>query len=131
MEVSPSRATRYVGDTVRLNCSDTSSRDSLNWIHESLDSLQRKYIYIPGIGVFIDYKLGGRHSVEVDDSSGSCDLLIKQVLVEDAGTYICNRDDGEYREIELVIIGQSCVEMSILFPLSSIFEMLMHMFDMI
>ena len=34
VQVSPSRATRYVGDTVRLNCSDPASEDSLNWIHD-------------------------------------------------------------------------------------------------
>ena len=107
VQVSPSRATRYGGDTVRLNCSDPSSEDSLNWIHTPPDSSKRTYIYISGMGVFIDYELSGRHSVEVDDSSGSCDLLIKRVSVEDAGTYICRRGDGEHQEIELVIIGLS------------------------
>ena len=47
---------------------------------------------------------GGRHSVEVDDSSGSCVLMIKRLQVEDAGTYICRRDDGEYLETELIIL---------------------------
>ena len=52
----------------------------------------------------LKYELGGRHSVEVDDSSGSCDLLIKRLSVDDAGTYICRRDDGEYLETELIIL---------------------------
>ena len=72
------------------------------------------YIYSPGIGIFLKYELGGRHSVEVGDSSGSCDLLIERVSEEDAGTYTCRRDDGEYREIELIIIGQSLVVLMIL-----------------
>ena len=103
LKVSPSRATRYIGDTVRLNCSD-SRTDSLNWIHGSFGSHGRTYIHISGIGMFSKYELGGRHSVEVDDSSGSCDLLIKRLSVEDAGTYTCRRDDGEYLDTELIIL---------------------------
>ena len=103
LEVSPGRATRSIGDTVRLNCSDPEI-NSLHWSHVPLGSQMRTYIYNSGIGLQLKYKLGGRHSVEVDDSSGSCDLLIKQLSVEDAGTYICRRDDGEYLETELIIL---------------------------
>ena len=103
LEVSPRRATRSIGDTVRLNCSDP-LRNSLHWSHVSLGSQLRTYIYNSGLGLQLKYELGGRHSVEVDDSSGSCDLLIKQLSVEDAGTYICRRDDGEYLETELIIL---------------------------
>ena len=103
LELSPRRATRSIGDTVRLNCSDPQI-DSLHWMHASPGSQSRKYIYLSGIGVSMDYERGGRHSVEVDDSSGSCDLRIEQLQVEDAGTYICRRDDGEYLEMELIIL---------------------------
>ena len=103
LQVSPSRATRSIGDRVRLNCSDP-LRDTLHWSHVPLGSQMRTYIYNSGIGVHLRYKLGGRHSVEVDDSSGSCDLLIKQLSVEDAGTYTCHRDDGEYLKTELIIL---------------------------
>ena len=48
LQVSPIRATRYVGDSVRLNCSD-SLVDSLHWIHHGSQS--QTYIYNPGIGV--------------------------------------------------------------------------------
>ena len=103
LKVSPQRATRSIGDTVRLNCSDP-KLDTLHWIHVPLGSRTQTYIYNSGIGIQMEYKLGGRHSVEVDDSSGSCDLLIKRLSVEDAGTYICRRDDGEYLEMELIIL---------------------------
>ena len=103
LKVSPSRATRSISDTVRLNCSDPEI-NSLHWIHVPLGSQMRTYIYNSGIGLQLKYELGGRHSVEVDDSSGSCDLLIKRLSVEDAGTYTCRRDDGEYLETELIIL---------------------------
>ena len=103
LKVSPNRATRSIGDTVRLNCSDPEI-NSLHWMHVSIGSQMRTCIYNSGIGLQLKYELGGRHSVEVDDSSGSCDLLIKRLSVEDAGTYTCRRDDGEYLETELIIL---------------------------
>ena len=103
LTVSPNRATRIIGDAVRWNCSDPEI-NSLHWSHVPLGSQMRTYIYNSGIGVQLKYELGGRHSVEVDDSSGSCDLLIQRLSVEDAGTYICRRDDGEYLETELIIL---------------------------
>ena len=67
---------------------------------------EHNYIYTSGnIGMQVKCERGGRHNVEVDASSGSCDLLIKQLSVEDAGTYTCRRDNGEYHEMELIILA--------------------------
>ena len=104
LQVSPGRATRFIGDTVRLNCSDPT--ESLNWIHQGVNTEESAYIYSSGVGILLKYRNLGRFVVETDDSSGSCDIVIQRIEASDAGKYICRRDDGGQREIELIVIGK-------------------------
>ena len=106
LQVSPSNATRFVGDTVRLNCSD-SSRNDLYWKHQGVGTTQRKFMSTAeSCSLLTFYQRGGRHSVESNTDTGSCDLLITRLTAEDAGTYVCKREDGAELEINLIVIGE-------------------------
>ena len=52
------------------------------------------------------YQRGGRHRVELNSDTGSSDLFITRLTIEDAGTYVCKRVEGAELEINLIVIGE-------------------------
>ena len=106
LQVSPSQATRFVGDSVRLNCSD-SSIDGLYWKYQAIGTTQQTIVSNSRSGLLLMYyQRGGRHAVELNSDIGSSDLLITRLTIKDAGTYLCKRLDGGELTIELIVIGE-------------------------
>ena len=80
---------------MRFNCS-YSSTDGLYWKYQAVGSKQHKIISNSRSGFLMTYfQRGGRHTVELNNETGSCDLIITRLTVEDAGTYVCKRVYGD------------------------------------
>ena len=105
----PSDATGMVNGSTYFNCS-TSIRPiekTVIWFHFPLDAGgDRKYVYDDG-RIMTGYK--GRFDIEIDNSTGEFNLLIKRLEMEDAGKYECK--DDSHTDIgasaDLTVLGKS------------------------
>ena len=105
LNVSPEQATHFTKDEVRLTCFDESVH-ALHWSLLQVGAKEELTVYISGVGITVNYRSAGRHSVEVNATDRSCLLHIKNISMEDAGTYFCGRDDGSRVESELTVLGE-------------------------
>ena len=104
LTISPTLAMHAIGDTVRLNCSDADI-STLYWIHQHAGTSIENEISYPGMGILPKYELGGRHRVEFE--SGSCNLVITNISVIDAGRYACCTPNAEQITSQLIVVGES------------------------
>nr|5L8J_B Chain B, New antigen receptor variable domain [Orectolobus maculatus] len=86
VDQTPRIATKETGESLTINCvlRDTAcALDSTNWYRTKLGSTKEQTISI-----------GGRYSETVDEGSNSASLTIRDLRVEDSGTYKCKAIDS-------------------------------------
>ena len=105
LRVSPKQATHFTNDEVRFTCFYKDVY-SLHWSLLQVGAWEELTVYVSGVGISVNYRSAGRHSVELNPDAGSCLLHIRNISMEDAGTYICRRDDGTAVESELIVLGE-------------------------
>ena len=74
-----------------------------------MEAWEELTVYMSGLGISVNYRSAGRHSVELNETAGSCHLHIRNISMEDAGKYICRRDDGTEVESQLTVLGKLTV----------------------
>lgn len=86
----------------------TSKTSSIQLEHLSLSKGYPLHVFRDGRIVNDYYALSGRFSVHVDRSSGTWNLMISNVQMEDAGTYIFSEDNGlgEQQHKEVTVISR-------------------------
>ena len=87
-----------INDSTYMNCSTSLEATDVQWFHG------KNYVYA-GRAILEPYD--ERFSVEINASSGACNLVIRSVQPSDAGLYECADDEGsgDRRSIQLIVLG--------------------------
>ena len=108
LEILPRYSTSFIGDSVVFRCVDVSvPKRSIYWMHRPVGKSTDSYIFSGWSGILDYYKVEGRHAVTFDDSARTSQLVIKNISLEDAGTYALSTDPGDLSQADLVVISES------------------------
>ena len=104
--MSPRYTASFIGDSVVFRCVDVPvPKRSIYWMHRPVGKSTDSYIFAGSSGILDYYKPEGRHDVTFDDSARTSQLVIKNISLEDAGTYAISLDSGELSQADLVVIS--------------------------
>ena len=113
LQLHPNETTVFVGDSVILYCSkEANAPTPVDWYHIPAGMRNKIHIYKSAIDEFYITEAGVNYqtylSVDYNVSTGMYNLLIRKVLVEYAGTYLCvdTEVDQATKRSELIVIDR-------------------------
>src|SRR6218665_1033303 len=110
LTVYPRDTQVIAGDTAKLTCSTNNPSMAIYWNYSPVgvdpSSPDSRPTYVYRYGDVIK-RFRARFEVERNESAGATNLVIGQVNASDAGTYICQDNDGfgETGRAQLIVLG--------------------------
>ena len=104
LHIAPEHAEAQVGERIQMICKTYYKTEPVNWQHIPFGKAIPVDVYIGG-KIVIGY--ASRYEAQMDSTTGTSNLIITAVKLEDSGLYRCIEKDGlgQYKDAELTVIG--------------------------